>query len=264
MKPPVSSCRSRMRAMCSTRSASSSAHPVHHGRRGAHAEAVRLAHDVEPLLRRRLRVGEDLLADALGKDFGAAPRDRLQAGRLEARQHVAEAHPLLPGDELDLRRREAVAVDRRVVLFQEGDEVDVVLQRQVGMDAPLQQDSGAVERQRLLHFPADLLEGEEITLLVPGRAVEGAEAALVDADVGVVDVAVDVVGRDLGVVEAVAHLVGRRAELEQVAVEQEAVGVAGGDSVPRQGGVEDLADGAGRGGETGVHGARILAAAAPG
>src|SRR4029077_9369435 len=69
------------------------------------------------------------------------------------------------------------------------------------------------------------------------------EAALVDADVGVVDVAVDVVGGDLGVVEAVPHLVRGHPEIEQVAVEDQRMSIAGRDAAAGQGVVEDLLDG---------------------
>ena len=148
-------------------------------------------------------IGEHLLADPVGEDLGAAAGDRHQPGLLEARDDVVEAHPLLPGDELDLRRREGSGVDRGIVLAQDVRSRSIVVrERQVGVDAALHQDAGAVERQRLLDLPADLLERQQVALFVPGRAVEGAEPALVDANVGVVDVAVDVVGRDRGVVAA--------------------------------------------------------------
>ena len=112
------------------------------------------------------------------------------------------------------------------------------------MDAALHQDAGAVERQGLLDLAADLLERQQVALGVARLAVEGAEPALVDADVGVVDVAVDVVGRDRGIVEAVPHLVRGEAEVEEVAVEEQGMGVAGRDAAAGEGVVENLLDGA--------------------
>jgi hypothetical protein len=52
---------------------------VHHrcGRR--HPQAVRMAHDGEPLVRLRLLRG-DLLADAVDEDLAAAAGDRVEAG----------------------------------------------------------------------------------------------------------------------------------------------------------------------------------------
>jgi hypothetical protein len=116
VKPPVSSWRSRTRWNVLDARRERLAHAVHHRRRGAQAVPVRLAHDVEPLVGRALGVGQHLLADVVGEELGAAAGDRLQAGGLQARDHVVEAHPLLLGDELDLRRREGVEVDRRVAL----------------------------------------------------------------------------------------------------------------------------------------------------
>ena len=90
-------------------------HAVHHGGRGAQAVAVRLAHDVDPLLGRALGIGQDVLADLIGKDLGAAAGDGHQPRGLQAGDDVVEAHPLLLGDELDLGRREGVDVARRIV-----------------------------------------------------------------------------------------------------------------------------------------------------
>jgi len=130
----------------------------------------------------------------------------------------------------------------RVGRPQIAEEVLVEGERQVGVHPALHQDASAVEGQRLLDLAADLLERQQIPLGVAGLPVEGAEAALVDADVGVVDVAVDVVGGDRGVVEAVAHLVGGHSELQQVAVEQQRMGIAGRDAAAGQGVVENLLD----------------------
>ena len=216
------------------------AHAVHHRRRGAQAVAVGLAVDVDPLLGRALGVGEHVLAHVVGEQLGAAAGDRHQAGGLEAADDVVEAHPLLLGDELDLRRREGVDVELGVLGADVAQQLLVPLDRQVGVDAALHEDAGAVEGEGLLDLLADLLEGEEVALGVAGLAVEGAEAAAVDADVGVVDVAIDVVGGDRGVVVAVADLLRGEAEVEQVAFEEQGVGVAGRDAAAGGGVGEDL------------------------
>src|SRR5262249_9536857 len=85
---------------------------------------------------------------------------------------------------------------------------------------------------------------------------EGAEPALVDANVGVVDVAVDVVGGDRGVVPAVPHLVGSEPQVQEVAREEQGVGVAGGDAAAGDGVVEDRGNGAAGGRE--VHSSSTL------
>ena len=219
------------------------AHAVHHGGRGAQAVPVGLAHDVDPLLGRALGVGQHVLADLVREDLGAAARNRHEPRGLQTRDHVVEAHPLLLGDELDLGRREGVEVAGRVVGAQIPEQILIVGERQVRMDAALHEDARAVERQRLLHLAADLLERQQVAFGIARLAVEGAEPALVDADVGVVDVAVDVVGGDRGIVEAVPHLVSGQAQVEQVAVEEQGMGIAGRDATAGQSVVEDLLDG---------------------
>ena len=114
------------------------------------------------------------------------------------------------------------------------------------MDAALHEDAGAVERQCLLDFAPDLLERQEIPFRVARLAVEGAEPALVDADVRVVDVAVDVVGRDRRIVEAIPDLVRRQSQIEEVAIQEQCVGVTGGDAAAGHGVVEDGGNGASR------------------
>src|SRR5436305_6396555 len=115
------------------------------------------------------------------------------------------------------------------------------------MDAALHEDARAVERQRLLHLAADLLERQQVALRVPRLAVEGAEPALVDADVRVIDVAVDVVRGDRRIVEAVAHLVGGQTQVEQVAFDEQRMRIASRDAAAGHGVVEDLLDGSSSG-----------------
>src|SRR4029077_18394495 len=108
----------------------------------------------------------------------AAAGDPHLTGRPSSPADVEARAPLLAGAELDLRRREGVEMAGRVVGPQIAEEVLVEGERQVGMDPPLHEDPGAVERQRLLHLAADLLERQQVPLGVSRRAVEGAEAAL--------------------------------------------------------------------------------------
>ena len=61
--------------------------PVHHRRRRAQAGAVRLAHDVEPFVGRRLAVAVQQLADAIDEDLGAAAGNAVEAGGNQPLDH---------------------------------------------------------------------------------------------------------------------------------------------------------------------------------
>ena len=157
---------------------------------------MRLAHHVQPLVGRRLRVAVEQLADAVDEDLGAA------AG------HAAE-----PGGHQPLRARRApaavevcamcrpraakrVQLEVRIARLHAAEQVLVPRDRQVGVVAALQQQLVAAERDRLVDLAVDLVEAEDVAVGVPDLAVERAEVAARDADVGVVDVAVDDVGDD--------------------------------------------------------------------
>ena len=60
---------------------------VHHRRRRAQAGAMRVAHDVEPLVGRRLVVAVEDLADAIDEDLGAAARNAVETGRDQPVDH---------------------------------------------------------------------------------------------------------------------------------------------------------------------------------
>ena len=201
------------------------AHAVHHGGRSPEIVPVRLAHDVEPLVRRGLAVGENVFANAIDENLGTAARNRLQTGVFQACDHVIETHPLELGDKLDLRRRERMQVDLRVLAFQVPEQILVVGERQVRMHTALHENAGAVERQGLFDLLADLLERQKVSFLVARFAIERAKSAPVDADVGVVDVAIDVVARGVRIVEAVAHFFGSQTEVDQITVQEQLVGV---------------------------------------
>ena len=142
--------------------------------------------------------------------------------------------------EVDLGRRERVEVDRREGPPDVSEHVLVERERQVRVDAALEQNAGPAEVDRLLDLLADLIVREDVGLGVLGRGpVEGAELAAVDADVGVVDVAVDDVGRDRRVVLAVPDLVRRGPEGEEVPLLEQRHRVGGGQTVAREGPVEN-------------------------
>ena len=70
----------------------------------------------------------------------------------------------------------------------------VPLELQLRVQAALQEDLVAAQRDRLLDLPEQLLALDDVAFRVARLAGERAEAAAARADVRVVDVAVDVVG----------------------------------------------------------------------
>src|ERR1041385_3084289 len=123
-------------------------------------------------------------------------------------------HPEGGREEIDVAGTEAVNVNR-VVLLDVAEQIEIPLERDVGIVAALHQDLHRAERFRFLDLGADLLIGQRPSFAVLGPSIEGAEATIGDTDVGVVDVAVDDVGDDALGMLFPADGVGRRAELEE-------------------------------------------------
>ena len=167
----------------------------------------------EPFLGLRLLLG-DPLADPVHQDLAAAAGNAVEARRPELAHHVGHGQAEALAEEHDLGGREAVNVDR-VVPLDVAHQLEIPLERDVGVVAALEQDLHAADRLALVDLGADLLEAEHVALVVLGPAVERAELAVGDADVGVVDVPVDDVGDDRFRVLAPALGVGQLAELEQ-------------------------------------------------
>ena len=197
--------------------------PVHHRRRRAQAGAVRVAHDVEPLVGGRLAVAVQQLAHAVDENLGAAARDAVEAGGdqpLDDRRH----RQLRQARQVDhLRRRERVQLERGIALLDAAEQILVPRQRQIGIVAALQQQLHAADGDRLVDLAEELVEAEHVALRRSDRTVERAEVALRDAHVRVVDVAVDDVGDDALGMLARADGVGQPAEQRRrrVAIELE-------------------------------------------
>ncbi len=104
---------------------------------------------------------------------------------------------------------------QREVRLHPAEELLVPGERQVRVEAALQQDLHAAEVDGLLELLGQLVARQDVALgLVGGRAVEVAELAARDADVRVVDVAIDDVGDDVVGVEHPAARVGGGAQLQ--------------------------------------------------
>ena len=231
--------------MCSTRSASVSRPPniivavVEMSSRCA--SRITPSHSVA----RRL-LGADVAAHAVDEDLGAAARQRVEPG-------VAQPRERLVGRDAGERAMCTISGGPKPCTWMAGwsalmsrEHALVPLDGEVGVHAALQQDRGAVERDRLGDLLGELLAGQHVGVGRVGRAVEGAEAAAGDADVGVVDVAVDDEG-DLALGhEPLAHGAGGLAEREEVGRARAAAErFVGGEAVLAGGGGEGEAAAAG-------------------
>ena len=95
---------------------------------------MRDAMDVEIALGAALVV-RDLLAHALGEDLGAAARQRIETGRHQLAQHLLVGHAVQIGEERDLDRREALQMDAGTDPLEAAQQLRVVVERQIGMQA---------------------------------------------------------------------------------------------------------------------------------
>ena len=82
----------------------------------------------------RLVVG-DLAPDALGENLGAPAGQRVEPGRHQLAQHLLVRHVVEVGEERDLDRRETLQVNAGPDRFQAAEQIEVVAERQVGMQA---------------------------------------------------------------------------------------------------------------------------------
>ena len=186
--------------------------PVHHRRRRAQAGTMRLAHDAEPLVGRRLAVAVQQLADAVDEDLGAAAGNAVEAGRDEPFDDCRRRQPIEPRDVQDLRRRQRVQLEVRISRLHRAEQILVPLERQIGIVTALQQQLVAADarssRRSCGRSPRSRARSRRCRPL----AVERAEVAARDADVRVVDVAVDDVGDDALRMLARADGVGQATE----------------------------------------------------
>ncbi len=104
----------------------------------------------------------------------------------------------------------------REALLERAQQIFVILDAQVGVQAALQQDAGAAQLEHFFDLLVDRLEREQVAFLRAQRTVERAERAVLRAEIRVVDVAVDLVGGDARVRFFPAHFHRRHADADQV------------------------------------------------
>ena len=174
---------------------------------------MRELHDLEPAIGTSLLGCHDV-TDTLHEDFAAAAGNRIEARGLELADHVARVHAEARREEVDFARREAVNVNR-MMLLDIAHQIQIPLERDIRIVPALNQDLHATKRLCLLDLIADLFEGEGIPFPVFRTTVEGAESTVRYTDVRVVDIAVDDISDNAVGMLRLTHAIGFHAEFEQ-------------------------------------------------
>src|SRR6185503_20974659 len=97
----------------------------------------------------------------------------------------------------ELARAEAVDVDLREFALDMRKQIQIPLDRELGMMAPLHQNLGAAQSDGLLNFLIHLRVADDVGIVVTFDTVKGAEFAINIANVGVIDIPVNDVGDDI-------------------------------------------------------------------
>ena len=187
----------------------------HHRRGRPHAALDDRALRVEVLGDRvlELRVA---LAEVLGEDLAPAARDPVDARVAEPRGRLRVREPGAVGEVDELRDRQRVELDPvAVALAHRGEEVAVVVERQLRVEAAVEPDEVAADLEQLVDLREHVAPREHVAAVLVREDVERAVVALGDADVRVVDDPHHHVGGAAGVVPAGAR---RLRELAQLVV----------------------------------------------
>ena len=119
-------------------------------------------------------------------------------------------------DAENFRRGKTVQMHLRVALLQRAQQIFVIADLQIGMQAALQEDAGAAQLEHLVNFFVNGFEGEDVTVFRAEGAVKRAKRTILGAEICVIDVAVDLVGDHAWIVFLQAHLVRGHADAQQV------------------------------------------------
>ena len=165
VKPPVSSCSVAQPHHVLDALFVGLHRAVHHRRRRAQAGAVRVAHDVEPLVGGRLAVAVQQLAHAVDENLGAAAGDAVEARgdqpldrpRAPAAATAARGGSTSGGDS-------ACSLNVGIARLDRAEQILVPRQRQVGIVPALQQQLDAADGDRLVDLSEQLVEPEHVAV----------------------------------------------------------------------------------------------------
>ena len=171
------------------------------------------------------------LAEVLGQDLAAAACDPVDACVAEARRRFRVREPGAVGEEHELGDSQRVELHAlAVALAHRREQVAVVVERELRVEAAVEADEVATDVQQLVDLVEDLLTREDVAAVLVRQDVERAVVALGDADVGVVDDPHDHVGRTVGLVVPPANLLRTLLQLLVGRVQPEVARLVDGDA----------------------------------
>src|SRR5688572_22307820 len=191
----------------------------HHRAGGTQAEFVSFAVNHKPFFAAALQ-GTDVVSHFVIQNFAAAARHGVQTCRFQPLEGLSDCQFGNPRDIQNLGWREAMAVNR-VTRLNSRQEILVIIDLQIRMNAALHQDTGATESDRFFDLFVDHMIRKNVSLRVALYPVERTERAKLLADIGVVDVAIDDIADDIIRMPADSDAVSRFSQIEQVRVFEE-------------------------------------------
>src|SRR6187549_3134978 len=113
-----------------------------------------------------------------------------------------------------------MAVDRKALLYS-GQELFVVIDLEIGMNAPLHKYSGAAERQGFFDLLVDHVIREDVGFGVSLHPIEGTECAELFADVRIVDIPINDVADHIVRMPTNSNLIRGFGQIEKICVLKE-------------------------------------------
>ncbi len=187
----------------------------HHGGGRAQAQFVRGAVHIFPIVAGAFEA-RDFGADFVIENFGAAAGNRLQSGVHQAANGVFDGEFADFRDAENFRRGKTVQVNGGKFLLDGAEEIFVVVDLQIGMQAALKKNSITAEFEHLFDLLENFLEAEDVAVFGADGTIERAEGAIFGAEIGVIDVAVDLIGGDARVVLFQAELMSGHPDTDKV------------------------------------------------
>ncbi len=187
---------------------------VEHGGVGAQADLVGHAGGLQPLAAVNLVIADNV-AHALGKNLRSTTGHGLHPGFLQLHKRVADAQLGDLGQKGNLHHGERLQVHLRESLLQSGDELQEVLERQIGMQASDNVELGHGFGVAGSGGLPDLLQRHGVGAGPVFLAAKGAEAAGGYADIRGIDVPVDVEVSHVPM-HALAHMIRQPANGQDV------------------------------------------------
>src|SRR5262245_19739186 len=96
---------------------------VHHGRRGAKARTMRVTHDIDPLVGRRLPVAVQQLSNTVHEDLGSTAGDTIEPGCDQSTDDFSYRKLRKPRNVNDFRRGQRVKLERRISFLYSPEEI---------------------------------------------------------------------------------------------------------------------------------------------